>query len=199
MESSARAREAGFTLIELCVVMVVLVTVAVAALPAYRDFSDRFRLRGAVDDVTSMIASARAAAVKADRDVTVSFGGSTTAWCVGAAAAAEPAGGVQSGAAAACDCDGDSASCVAGDQTLLVPVGAAEGVTMASLPVDFAFDSKLGIVQPVGGSCSVFTSPSGNYDIQVNVNALGQTTICTPDKEMPGLTGCAELALEACP
>jgi prepilin-type N-terminal cleavage/methylation domain-containing protein len=65
---------AGFTLIELAVTMVVLVILATAALPAYREFFERYRLRGAVDDITSVIATARAGAVKADRDVRVSFG-----------------------------------------------------------------------------------------------------------------------------
>ena len=78
MDHSARSRMAGFTLIELAVVMVVLAIVMLAALPAYRDFFERYRLRGAVDDIVSAIATARAGAVKADRDVNVSFGGSTS-------------------------------------------------------------------------------------------------------------------------
>ena len=65
----------GFTLIELMVALAVLAILAMAALPAYRDFFERYRLRGAVDDVTSVIATARAGAVKADRDVNVSIGG----------------------------------------------------------------------------------------------------------------------------
>ena len=58
MDGSARSREAGFTLIELAVTMLVVLILALAALPAYRDFSERNRLRGAVDDVATIIATA---------------------------------------------------------------------------------------------------------------------------------------------
>ncbi|QSX78305.1 pilus assembly FimT family protein [Agrilutibacter solisilvae] len=199
MDSPARARTAGFTLIELCVTMAVLVILALAALPSYRDFNERYRLRSAVEDVTSVIASARAAAVKSDRDVRISFGGSASVWCVGAAAAAEPAGGAQGGAATACNCAGNAAACVAGDQPLIVPTGKHQGVTMTGLPADFAFDSKLGVIQPLGTSCAVFSSPNGDYDVQISVNALGQTTACSSGGLMVGMKQCSEVGVAACP
>jgi prepilin-type N-terminal cleavage/methylation domain-containing protein len=199
MAHSARSRQAGFTLIELAVVMVVIVIIAAAALPSYRDFFERYRLRGAVDDVTSVIATARAAAVKADRDVNVSFGGSSTEWCIGAAAAAEPVGGNPVAGAVACDCVSNSPECVAGDATLRVAPGAHEGVTVNDVTTTFVFDSKMGVIQPLGTACAVFTSPNGKYDMQVTVNALGQTTTCAPDLAMAGVQSCADLGVAACP
>ena len=199
MAHSARSRQAGFTLIELCVVMVIIIIIAAAALPAYRDFFERYRLRGAVDDVTSVIATARAAAVKADRDVNVSFGGSTSEWCVGAAAAAEPVGGNPVAGAVACDCVSNNPQCMAGDATLRVAPGRHAGVSVSDVSTTFVFDSKMGVVQPLGTACAVFTSPNGLYDLQVTVNALGQTTTCAPDEEMAGVKSCAELGVAACP
>lgn len=199
MVHSPRTRAAGFTLIELAVVMVVLIIVSMAALPAYRDFFERYRLRGAVEDVTSVIASARAAAVKADRDVSVAFGGSDAAWCVGAAAAPEPEDGEQVGGAAACDCVADADSCVAGDEPIVVPAGAHGGVSIAGLPDAFVIDSKLGVIQPVGTACAEFSSPNGTYDMQVSVNALGQTTTCSSGEPMAGVKQCSELGVAACP
>jgi prepilin-type N-terminal cleavage/methylation domain-containing protein len=199
MDVSARPRAAGFTLIELVVAMAVLVILAAAALPAYRDFFERYRVRGAVDDVTTVIASARAAAVKADRDVSISFGGTTSQWCVGAMAAAEPAGGAPVANAAACACATNAAACMAGGQPMIVALGAHQGVSMAGLPNAFVIDSKLGLVQPAGTTCAVFSSPNGDYDVQISVNALGQTTNCTVGKAMPGLKSCSDLGVAACP
>lgn len=199
MDHSPRMRAAGFTLIELAVAMMVLVILAMAALPSYRDFNERYRLRSAVEDVTSAIASARAAAVKADRDVSVAFGGTTALWCVGAAAAAEPEGGVQVGNAAACDCAGDAGACMAGDEPIVVAAGAHEGVSMADLPAEFVFDSKLGVIQPIGTACGVFSSPNGKYDMQVSVNALGQATACSVGDPMAGVNQCSDMGVAACP
>ena len=90
MGCKARSRIKGVTLIELMVTIAVLAIVLAAATPSFTDFFDRYRLRGAVDDVVSVISNARAEAVKGDRDVAVSIGGTTGAWCVGANAAVEP-------------------------------------------------------------------------------------------------------------
>lgn len=199
MDGSARSREAGFTMIELAVVMVVILILALAALPAYRDFNERTRLRGAVDDVTTVIATARAAAVKADRDVSISFGGTTSAWCIGAAAAAEPTGGNPTGAATACNCASNAAACTAGGQQLVVATGTHPGVAMASLPAAFVIDSKLGVIQPTGTSCASFASPNGEYNMQISVNALGQTTTCASGKAMAGMKSCSSLGVAACP
>jgi len=199
MDHSARSRESGFTLIELMVALAVLVIVAMAALPAYRDFFERYRLRGAVDEVTSVIATARAAAVKADRDVTISFDGDESAWCVGAAAAAEPTNGQPAAAAVACDCVSNSPACLAGGETLRVPPGKHAGVTNGAAPSDFSFDSKLGVIQPLGSACAAFASPNGTYTMQVNVNALGQTTTCSTGSSMAGVTSCADMGVAACP
>lgn len=199
MDGSARSRAAGFTLIELAVVMVVVVILAAAALPAFRDFNERYRVRGAVDDVTTIIASARAAAVKADRDVSVAFGGTTSAWCVGAVAAAEPTGGNPVAAATACNCSSNASACMVGGQPLVVATGAHPEITMVGLPAAFVFDSKLGVIQPAGTSCAEFKSPRGDYQVRISVNALGQTTTCSSGAAMAGLKSCSDLGVAACP
>lgn len=190
---------AGFTLIELMVALTVLAIVAMAALPAYRDFFERYRLRGAVDDVTSVIATARAGAVKADRDVNVSFGGSATNWCVGAAAALEPEDGAPAPGAVACNCVSNSPQCLVGGSLIRVAPGKHAGVSIGSVSTNFAFDSKLGVIQPLGSACTTLTSPNSTYTVQINVNALGQTTTCSTAGSMAGVTSCADMGVAACP
>lgn len=199
MDRSVRSRMAGFTLIELVVAMVVLVIISMAALPVYRDFFERYRLRGAVDDVTSVIATARAGAVKGDRDVNVSFGGNTTNWCVGAASAAEPTGGAPAAGAVACNCATNSPQCLVAGSTVRIAPGKHGDVTISSVATTFSFDSKLGVVQPLGSACTALVSPNQQYTVQVNVNALGQTTACTTGAPMAGVTSCADMGIAACP
>lgn len=190
---------AGFTLIELAVAMAVLVIISMAALPVYRDFFERYRLRGAVDDITSVIATARAGAVKADRDVSVSFGGSTSSWCVGAASAAEPTGGAPAAGAVACNCVSNSPQCVVAGSPVRVAPGKHAGVTIASTAATFSFDSKMGLVQPLGSACTSLKSPNQQYTMQINVNALGQTSTCSTGPSMAGVTSCTDMGVAACP
>ena len=53
----------GFSLVELMVAVAVLAILLAAAAPSFAEFFDRARLRGAADDVTSLIATARGEAV----------------------------------------------------------------------------------------------------------------------------------------
>lgn len=170
----------GFTLIELMVTIAVLAILLAAATPSFVDFFDKYRLRGAVDDVVSVISNARAAAVKSDRNVNISFGGaSTTAWCLGANAAEEPSGGEPVGDAEPCDC-ANTAECIVAGERMAVDVGQEGGVAVDSLTTTFGFSSKLGLINPLGSASATFTSPRGKYDITVNINALGQASACTP-------------------
>jgi type IV fimbrial biogenesis protein FimT len=180
----------GFTLIELMVTLAVLAIVLTAATPSFVDFFDKYRLRGAVDDVVSVISNARAASVKSDRDVNISFGGSsTTQWCLGANAAVEPSGGNPVAAAAACDC-ANTAQCNVGGERMALNVGQEGGVSVDSLATTFGFSSKLGLINPLGTASATFTSPRGKYDITVNINALGQASACTPATK-PAIAGVA--------
>jgi prepilin-type N-terminal cleavage/methylation domain-containing protein len=187
-------RQQGFTLIELMVVVVIVTILAVMAAPAYRDMIDRSRLRGAADDVLSVLSNARAGAVKAglDTDISVSTG---TNWCVGATSATVPTGGAQATGPAACTCSNAGTCLVAGEQ-MAVPVGKHAGVTMAS-GAGFIYDAKLGTVLTGGAVAAaatpiVLTSPSGTYDVRVGVSPLGQATLCTPNGKpaMAGVSPC---------
>lgn len=181
----------GFTMIELMVTIAVLAILLAAATPSFTDFLDKYRLRGAVDDAVSVIANARAEAVKADRDVAISIGGSTSAWCIGANAAIEPVGGAPAAGATACNCAVANA-CIVGGQVSRIEPGKHNGVSVSAVGGGFTFDSKLGVVDPLGSANLTFTSPSAKYDMQILVNALGQATVCVPagKPDIAGVESC---------
>ena len=171
--------ELGFTLIELMVTLAVMAVVLAAAAPSFAEFFDKYRLRGAADAVVSMVSNARAESVKSDQDVNVAFTGSGAAWCVGANAAGTPTGGNRAGAATACDCT-VTTECQVSGQRMAVEPEAFPDVKIGALPAAMIFDSKLGTVTPLGSRTVTLTSPKGKYDIQVQVNALGQARSCVP-------------------
>lgn len=186
----------GFTLVELMITLTVLAILIALATPSFRDFFDRYRLRGAADDAMSLIAGARTAAVENNREVNIDFGGTTTNWCIGANAALDPGTpGQPYPAAVACDCT-NAAQCQVEGQRLAVDQGEHRGVTVDAVTANYTFNHKLGTTTSGGAIVApttvVFTSPSGKYDLALQVSALGQARVCVPAGEPPvaGVPSC---------
>lgn len=180
----------GFTMIEMMIVLVLLGVLAAFAAPAFTGALERSRLRGAVDDVVSLINSSRQFSTKQDRDVNLTFRGTSADWCVGARAAANPAAGVAVGAAAACNCATNAALClVDGSPAIVSSSGLAafgQAPTIDSADIAVVFDRKLGTLQDFATAGNVvLTSPSGGYQVQIEVFALGQARACIPVGAFP--------------
>lgn len=174
-------RQAGFNVIELMITIAIAAILLTLAVPSFSDFFDKYRLRGAADDIASTLANARAAAVKADRDVNISFKGTADNWCVGANAATDPTNGARVDAATDCNCTNTAATqCVVAGQRLAINQGTHSGVSLDALPTAFVFDSKMGLIDPMGTRSARLTSPAGKYVVDVSVNSLGQTMVCVP-------------------
>lgn len=182
MRSPRKLLLLGVTLVELTVSMAVLAILASAAMPSFVDFFDRNRVRGAADDVASLISNARAAAVKNNLDVSIAMVGSGAAWCIGGNAAAPPSGGLPAGAADVCDCidPSNATQCLIAGQRFVIEVDAHPGVQIGTLAAPLTFDSTLGVISPLGSRSVVLTSPRGKYDVAILVNSLGQAHLCTP-------------------
>lgn len=187
-----RKNSSGFTLIELMVVVAIVAILAVMAAPSYRDMIDRSRLRAATDELVSVLSSARANAVKLDRDVNVSFGSTAAGWCMGANAAPAPTGGNPTSSATACDCTDSSPACTVDGDTLLVPPGKHASVGISGTTTALVFDGNLGLVKPIAEQTLNLTSPSGVYTTRVTIRPLGQATVCVPSSSpsMAGVSSC---------
>jgi type IV fimbrial biogenesis protein FimT len=180
----------GFTMIEMMIVLVLLGVLAAFAAPAFTGALERSRLRGAVDDVVSLINSSRQFSVKQDRDVNLTFRGTSAAWCVGARAAADPVAGTAVAAAAACNCATNAALClVDGSQAVVSRTGLeafGRAPTIDAADIAVVFDRKLGTLQDFATAGNVIlTSPSGDYQVQIEVFALGQARACIPAGAFP--------------
>ncbi len=86
----ARRRSAGFTLIELMIVLVILALLAAMAAPAFRGFIVEQRMRSTLADLRVALMTARSEAVKRNRDIALNpaAGGWNTGWVI-----PDPAGG----------------------------------------------------------------------------------------------------------
>lgn len=78
---------AGFTLIELIIVMVIIAIGIALATPTYQAIVEKRELTAAAEEITSFIAFAQSEAVKRNKKVTFSWfttGGHNKDWCMGA-------------------------------------------------------------------------------------------------------------------
>lgn len=186
--------QTGFTMVELMVALAVLAILTVIAAPSMAEYLERSRLRGAAEEAIAVLGQARQAAVEADRNVRLSVKGTSDAWCVGAAQAAEPAAGELVGAVGACDCSTAAASCVVGGERLVATVPAGSGVTVSagSLATDFVYDSKGGTLANLASVPRIdFLSSSGRYGLRVCVRSMGQARACNyGEREIPGFAAC---------
>lgn len=169
----------GFTLVELMVTLAVAAILAALAAPSFADFIDKARLKGVASDVVDFINDARAESVKHNRDVNISFNGTTSAWCAGANAAVQTTAGNAIPAAASCDCR-TAGACMVGSDEKTFPTTSDNGVTLSTIPGAITFDSRLGTTSPLGTSTVTLTSPRQKFDLRVTVSPLGQITLCTP-------------------
>ena len=174
-------KASGFTLVELMVTIAVAAVLLIVATPSFTDFLDKARLRGVAGNAVDFINAARAQSVKQGRDVNVAFGGTTSAWCIGANAAADP--GTPGNAvdpASECNCSTAAASCLVGGTQTTLDSASINGVAISAIPASFTFDNRLGTVMPLGTTTTTFSSPRKKFDLQLTVTPLGQASLCVP-------------------
>jgi prepilin-type N-terminal cleavage/methylation domain-containing protein len=210
----AGARSRGFTLVELMIVVAIVITLIVIAVPNFAKMIDRSRLRGAADAIVSLISSARTSGVQRNRNVVVSFAGTAPAWCAGANGQADAAtAGNALSAGTDCDCTTGS-NCAVGTQQMALSSSDYSSVTLgtyssfsgvctrsgttstcsscANSSHCFTLDGQLGTVMDLTSPSVVLTSPAGTYKLQLTVAALGQPTLCVPSgsPDISGYSSC---------
>lgn len=178
----------GVTIIELMVVVAVIAIMAAIAAPSLTRFIDAQRLRGAADDVVSVIATARSAAVKHDLPVGVAFEGGSS-WCVGARSLTPPAAGaLVTGNVADFTCS--DASTLVGTDVVRASASSHTGVSMGNAPAMLQFDPKSGLITPLGTRTLTLTSPKSYYSVRLVVMSNGQATLCAPGAPFSNVPSC---------
>lgn len=185
----------GFTLVELMVTLAVLAILLAAAAPSFREFFERYQLRGVADQSLAFLAQARQSAVENDRNITLRLTGAGSQWCIGGVQAAPmAAGALVPTAPAPCDCAAAPNQCIVDGEPFIVSfenAGGAELITGSG--ASLTYDSKSGALVELGTVPQFeVQSVTGRYGIRIVISPLGQARACIPagKRTMPGYTTC---------
>jgi len=172
----AGMRQAGVTLIELIVTVVVIGILATIAAPAFNNFFERQRLIGAADSLYGAIRFARAEALKTDQAVTVFFDDSSTSeWCIGT---------VDTGTT--CDCA--ASDCTVAGVVRTISYIDFPGVSASTAGGTYTFSPKRGTISATNEV--TFTNASGSQ-LRLELTKLGRPSLCAPSgSSISGYSGC---------
>lgn len=187
-----RCGNAGFTLIELMITLILFAILVTFAVPSFISFRERAVVRGAAEQLVAAVSVARMEAVKRDDPVSVTMLQSGAAWCAG----------VIEGLDNDCDCFEidtthadfcdlgafpplDDASADSGETQAIAGMKGARLLSAPDFDGDtfFSFDPKLGLLTETGKASSfVVRSPSDDYDfrLQFELGPSGKATLCVP-------------------
>lgn len=179
-QTSSRQGQSGFTVIELMITVMVMAILASLVGPAFAEFFDKQRLKGAVEDIQGMVAEAKSEAIVRGTDTFVDIE-ALSSWCVGYTTKAS------------CDCTQDSGADLCSVDMYVS--GASVAITQRLLATEYTdvtlahnFASGLGFdaVNSLTTAGTV-TLTSGQWTAKVVVSRLGRSRVCVDDDLNVGL------------
>lgn len=169
----------GMTLIEVCIVLVIIAILAGTALPSFIDSNKKRVLDGSAGEMATDLYLARSEAVARQQGVRVSFytvvGGSCMV--------------IHTGSAADCSCDITGVAQCINDGVLIKSSYFAEsrGVSLAANVASMRFDQSNGTVSPAG---TVRLTSSTGPEVRHVVNIMGRVRTCSPGGSAKGYKVC---------
>ena len=157
----------GFTLLELMTTLAVLAIIVTMVGPTFSNMKERHKVRGAAETVVSDLHLARLEAIKANRDISLSFQGSGTEnWCYGV----NDSNG--------CDCTIGNNCQVSGSTLRVTNSNEFSNISLAT-----TFTGQNTTFEPNRGTTNSGTTTL-NYNgksINITLNAIGRIALCSND------------------
>jgi type IV fimbrial biogenesis protein FimT len=170
-------RQRGLTLIESCIVLVIVAVVLGFTMPSFQQARERRHVEGASAQLRTDIAHARSTAVARNQNVRIGFGAAAACYVV------------HTGAAGDCTCTANGSARCSADAELLqhVVIDSSSSVSLTSNSASMLFDGSLGTVTPTG---TVKVVGRNGAAIHLVVSVMGRVRACAPAPGLPGYAAC---------
>ena len=190
-DDKLNAKNKGFTLLELMIVLVIVAIGVALAVPTYQDVMQRRETTAQAEDLVAFMSFAQSEAVKYNQLISVhlTYADEKT-WCIGANEGKAPCDCTVTNVAATnyCSLNGVEKIMWSTDKTKSGMISPSPDPTLVFDPVrgtmieiDLGTDHKI-----------TLGSDNGKWSLQIDVEATGRMGICNPDpnKAVPGYLAC---------
>jgi len=173
-------KPAGFTLVEMIVIIAILAIMVTMAAPSFNSLFDSSRVKRAAETASAFLVNAKSQSIKMNRSVAAIVSGSGTSWCVGMVEMVDDDTTCDCAIAGSCQIDGV-------DRVL-------DGASFRGVELDGPDDGHVFEFRPlrntvVGNETIELVSEDG-VAFNVVVSAVGRVRICSVGSSRGGYPAC---------
>ncbi len=184
------SRQAGFTIVELMMSLVLLAIGAALSLPSYREMMEKRQLTHGAEQIMAFVNSAQSESIKQNKIVTVSYVRTDDSdWCFGMVLGTTACNCTKTDTTASDYCAIDGAPRIINNTY----VGNSQTVQIITGDGAYSFDPVRGIFTNLTDSLVLgMNSNNGNYTLDLMVNNTGDAILCSQDEShsVPGYEVC---------
>lgn len=175
-------KPAGFTLVEMIVIVAILAIMATMAAPSFNSLFDSSRVKRAAETASAFLVNAKSQSVKMNRNVAAIVSGSGTSWCIGMVEMVDDD--------TTCDC-ATAGSCQVEGVDRVLNGASFKGVELDGPEDGHAFEFRpLRGTLPPGSNGTVQLASADGVAFNIVVSAVGRVRVCSVGKSRGGYPQC---------
>lgn len=173
-------KQAGFTLVEMLIIIALLAIMATMAAPSFKSLFDSSRVKRAAETTSAFLVNTKSQSVKMNRNVAAIVSGSGTSWCIGMVEMVDDD--------TTCDCM-TAGSCRIDGVDRVLDGAIFKGVELNGPDDGHAFEFRP-LRKTVDGNDTIELASEDGVAFNIVVSTVGRVRICSVGKSRGGYPAC---------